>query len=1493
MGDVHPPLYRPDFEHDACGVAALARLDGRASHDLVAKAIAALCNLEHRGAKGAEPDTGDGAGILVQNPDTLWRREGLDLPEPGAYATGIAFSERGPEEALRAIAEGLGPELELIATRTPPRDPSVLGATARRAEPGMVQVFLASTKGLGGEALEIEVWLARRRLEHRYPWLYFPSLSVRTFVYKGMLSAPQVARYWRDLEAEEVASAICVVHSRFSTNTMPSWRLAHPFRMVAHNGEINTIRGNRNWMRARESLLADARLGKRLEEALPIVDPSESDSATFDAVFELLVRGGRSLAHAILMMIPEAWEHNPEMEPRVRDFYRFHASLMEPWDGPAAVVFTDGVQVGAVLDRNGLRPARWWRTDDGLVVLGSEAGIVAVEPSRIVAKGRLEPGRVFLVDTREGAILDDTAVKRQLAAVEPWGAWLAANLVSLEDLPPRTMLIPQHGSIVARQQLFGYTEEEVRRIIAPMAERGEEPVGSMGADTPPAVRSQAHRPLWDYFVQQFAQVTNPPLDAIREELVTSAAGTIGPEGNLLAPTPRSARQIYLPSPILDNDELAKLLYIDEDGDHADLRARAIDILYPVAEGAQGLERALERIQREAEEAIADGAAVLILSDRHASETLAPIPSLLATSAVHHHLVRRRLRTRAGLVVECGDAREVHHFAALIGFGAAAVNPYLVFDTIVDRMRAGLIVGPTPRAAMRNYVKAATKGVIKVMSKMGISTIASYTGSQVFEILGLDADVVERYFPGTPAPVGGAGLERIHDTVAHHHRRAFAVPAQVQAHRELAVGGIYQWRREGEYHLFNPETVFLLQHATREGRIEVFRRYQQLVDEGSRRMATLRGLLEVHEAAEPVPLEEVEPASSIIARFATGAMSYGSISKEAHETLAIAMNRLGARSNSGEGGEDPERAVPDPDGTDRRSRIKQVASGRFGVTSFYLVSADDLQIKIAQGAKPGEGGQLPGEKVYPWIAKTRYATPGVGLISPPPHHDIYSIEDLAQLIYDLKAANPRARVHVKLVSEVGVGTIAAGVAKAHADVILISGGDGGTGAAPLTSIQHAGSPWELGLAEAHQTLLANGLRDRVTLQVDGQLKTARDVIIAALLGAEEFGFATTALVVSGCIMMRVCHQDTCPVGIATQNPELRKRFAGRPEFVEQFFRFLAEEVRGWLARLGARSLEEIIGRADLLRVIEGEEAARLGLEQLTWTPDPWPGQERRRVRPQSDVLAGRLDEQLIEQAAPALERGEGVTLTASVRNTDRTVGTTLGSLLTQRWGEQGLPDDTIVVRLEGVAGQSLGAFLPRGITIELVGEANDYVAKGLSGGRVIVRPPADAGWAADDSIIVGNVALFGATSGECYVRGVAGERFAVRNSGALAVVEGVGDHGCEYMTGGMVVVLGRFGRNFAAGMSGGLAFLYDPDDRSLARVNQALVDVDPVPDEDAERLWMLVVRHANFTGSERARRIVADGERALERFLCIYPRDYKRVRLAAAREAQRDRTPTAS
>ncbi|MHB8190747.1 MAG: glutamate synthase large subunit [Ferrimicrobium sp.] len=1480
----YPPLYQRDLEHDACGIAAVVDKHGRRSHRVIELALGALVNLEHRGAEGAEPDTGDGAGILIQNPDSYWRSVvAQPLPPEGAYLTGVAFFDVGcdVEKILEVVMQIAAEErLVVLATREVPRDNSMIGATARACEPWMLQFFFGTDDGWHGVELERRGFALRRRLEHLQEEFYFSSLSTRTLVLKGMLSAPQVGRYFLDLVDPRCASAIALVHSRFSTNTLPSWRLAQPFRMVAHNGEINTIRGNRNWMRARESLCATSVIDGSLERLFPVITEGASDSASFDEVLELLTLTGRSLPHALMMMIPEAWENNTELSEDLRAFYQFHASLMEPWDGPAAIVCTDGTTVGAVLDRNGLRPARYWITDDDLVILASEVGVVEVDPTHIVSKGRLEPGRIFLVDTAEGRLVDDRMVKAELAAAAPWREWVRSNRLSLDALPPRDMLVPQHGSIVQRQQLFGYTEEEIRRIIAPMVRSGAEPVGSMGSDTSLPSLSQQALPFFDLFSQQFAQVTNPPLDAIREELVTSAGASIGPEGNLLEPTERSVRQIYVPHPIIDNNELAKLVYIDEDGDHKDLRAHVIDILFLVDRGAAGMAEAIEAIRGEAEEAIRGGAAVVVLSDRHADAQRAPIPSLLAVAAVHHHLVRTRLRTRAGLIIECGDAREVHHFATLIGFGAAAVNPYLAFDTIVDLIREGAIDPIAPLVAQRNFVKAATKGVIKTMSKMGISTISSYTGSQNFEATGVNSEVISEYFPGTPAPIDGVGLDEIVESVLVHHRRAYGERREELQFRNLEVGGVYQWRREGEYHLFNPETVFLLQHATRSRRYDVFRRYSHLVDDQARRQATLRGLLTLRLGERPpVPLDEVEPVSEIIKRFATGAMSYGSISQEAHETLAIAMNRIGGRSNSGEGGEDPSRIVPDAAGLDRRSRIKQVASGRFGVTSEYLVSADDIQIKMAQGAKPGEGGQLPGEKVYPWIAATRYATPGVGLISPPPHHDIYSIEDLAQLIYDLKSANPSARVHVKLVSEVGVGTVAAGVAKTYADVILISGGDGGTGAAPLSSLRHAGGPWELGLAEAQQTLLMNGLRDRIVLQVDGQLKTGRDVIVAALLGAEEFGFATAPLVVSGCIMMRVCHLDTCPVGIATQNPELRAKFSGKPEFVETFFEFVAQEVRTYLAELGFRSLEEAVGRSEVLEVLEHADASPAllrSLGKLTTSVEPWEGQSRRSARPQRDLLAGSLNAELVSLCQEAIATGKSVSAGLEIHNTDRAVGATLGYEVTRRHGAAGLAPDTVTLSFSGSAGQSFGAFLPRGVTLELIGDANDYLAKGLSGGRIFVRPPVGVSFDPETTIIAGNVILYGATGGEVFIRGVVGERFAVRNSGAVAVVEGVGDHGCEYMTGGEVVILGPVGRNFAAGMSGGVAFLFDPDETFSPRVNREMVDYEMITEDYVSRIVELLERHYAVTGSNRAAWLLEDPTRIRGGFRSVIPREYRRV-----------------
>jgi glutamate synthase (NADPH/NADH) large chain len=1274
------------------------------------------------------------------------------------------------------------------------------------------------------------------------------------------------------------ASALALVHSRFSTNTFPSWPLAHPFRYIAHNGEINTVKGNRNWMRAREALLASDVIPGDLKRLFPIVTAGGSDSASFDEVLELLHMGGRSLPHAVLMMIPEAWEGHAEMDEARKAFYGFHASLMEPWDGPACVTFTDGSLIGAVLDRNGLRPARYWVTSDGLVVLASEVGVLDIAPERVIRKGRLQPGRMFLVDTDEGRILDDDEIKAELASEHPYGEWLHAGLINLPNLPDREHVTYSHESVLRRQQTFGWTEEELRILVTPMATTGAEAIGSMGTDTPLAVLSTRPRLLFDYFSQLFAQVTNPPLDAIREELVTSLSATIGPEQNLLEPSPASCRQVRVPFPVISNDDLAKVIHINDDGDLPGFATHTVRGLYEVAGGERALRDTIERLRSEVSTAIAEGARVIVLSDRDSSADLAPIPSLLLTAAIHHHLIREKTRTQVGMLVEAGDVREVHHVALLLGYGAAAVNPYLAFEGIEDLILRGQLAGVDRAQAVANYTKAMGKGVLKVMSKMGISTVASYTGAQVFEVVGLAHNLVEDYFTGTTSRLGGVGLDVIHREVATRHARAYRVDPAARAHRSLEVGGEYQWRREGEPHLFDPETVFTLQHATRTRQFEVFKEYTRRVDEQAERLMTLRGLFRFKDDQRPaVDIDEVEPVSEIVKRFGTGAMSYGSISAEAHETLAIAMNRIGGKSNTGEGGEDPDR-LHDPE---RRSAVKQVASGRFGVTSDYLVNADDIQIKMAQGAKPGEGGQLPAHKVYPWIAKTRHSTPGVGLISPPPHHDIYSIEDLAQLIHDLKNANPRARVHVKLVAEVGVGTVAAGVAKAHADVVLISGHDGGTGASPLTSLKHAGGPWELGLAETQQTLLLNGLRDRIVVQTDGQLKTGRDVMIAALLGAEEFGFATAPLVVSGCVMMRVCHLDTCPVGIATQNPELRKRFTGKPEFVVNFFEFVAEEVRELLAQLGFRTLDEAIGQAQLLdveRAVDHWKASGLDLAPLLHVPALAENASRRQTAKQDHGLERALDNTLIALSEGALDDARPVRLELPIRNVNRTVGTMLGSEVTRRYGEAGLPDGTIDVTLTGSAGQSLGAFLPSGISLRLEGDANDYVGKGLSGGRVVVRPHRDAGATGDGDVIAGNVLLYGATSGELFVRGVVGERFAVRNSGALGVVEGVGDHGCEYMTGGRVVVLGRTGRNFAAGMSGGVAYVLD---LALQRVNREMVDLESLDADDDAFLRDTVARHAAHTGSTVATSLLADWDRASARFTKVMPRDYKKVLEAKA------------
>ncbi len=1472
-------LYDPADERDACGVAMVADIQGRRSHGIVVDALTALANLEHRGAAGAEPTSGDGAGILLQLPDEFLRAVvEFDLPERGQYAAGIAFlpfeaeERKAAQEQIERIA--IEENLELLGWREVPVDPEKanVGPTAMSVAPHFAMLFVKGTRNEAGIGLDQLAFCLRKRVEHEGS-VYFPSLSARTIVYKGMLTTEQLPAFFPDLHDERLYTAIALVHSRFSTNTFPSWPLAHPFRFVAHNGEINTVRGNRNRMRAREALLESDLIPGDLARLFPICDPEGSDSASFDEVLELLHLGGRSLPHAVLMMIPEAWENHATMDPKRRAFYQFHASLMEPWDGPACVTFTDGELVGAVLDRNGLRPARWWQTADGRVVLASETGVLDVPSDQVVAKGRLQPGRMFLVDTKQGRIVDDEEFKSTLASELPYDEWLHAGLLDLADLSDREHVVQSHESVVRRQLTFGYTEEELRILLTPMSIMGMEPLASMGTDTPVAALSQRSRLLYDYFVQNFAQVTNPPLDAIREEIVTSVSRVMGPEQNLLDPGPVSCRHVTLDYPVIDNDELAKLIHINDDGDLPGFACTVLSGLYEVDGGGEALTEAIERVRREASEAIANGARTLVLSDRDSDHRMAPIPSLLLVSSVHHHLVRTKERLRVALVVESGDCREVHHVAALLSYGAAAVNPYLAFETIEDLISQGAISGVPAHKAIRNYVKALVKGVLKIMSKMGISTVGAYTAAQVFEAVGLSNELLDEYFSGTQSKLGGVAMDVLAEEVAVRHRRAHPENPTDRVHRRLEVGGEYSYRREGELHLFTPETVFLLQHATKTRKEDVFRQYTAEVERISRQGGTLRGLFGFRtEGRTPIPIDEVEPVSSIVKRFNTGAMSYGSISAEAHETLAIAMNRLGGRSNSGEGGEDRERLY-DPE---RRSAVKQVASGRFGVTSEYLVNATDIQIKMAQGAKPGEGGQLPGFKVYPWIARTRHSTPGVGLISPPPHHDIYSIEDLAQLIHDLKNANEQARVHVKLVSSIGVGTVAAGVAKAHADVVLISGYDGGTGASPMNSLKHAGTPWEIGLAETQQTLLLNGLRDRITVQVDGAMRTGRDVVVAALLGAEEFGFATAPLIVAGCVMMRVCHLDTCPVGVATQNPDLRARYTGQADHVVNFFEFIAQEARELLAELGFRTIDEAVGHAELLDkndAIEHWKTEGLNLEPVFEVPEtPYPT-AKRRVREQDHGLDRALDRTLIQLAEAALEDAHQVNLELPVRNVNRTVGTLLGAEVTRRYGGEGLEDDTIHVKLTGSAGQSLGAFLPRGITLEMVGDANDYVGKGLSGGRIIVRPHDDAPFRAELQVIAGNVIGYGATSGEIYLRGRVGERFCVRNSGATLVAEGVGDHAFEYMTGGRAVVLGPTGRNVAAGMSGGIAYVLDLDPLS---VNQEMVNLQRLTAEDLRWLKDAITKHHKLTGSAVAASLLGDWTRRAGAFTKVMPGDFQRV-----------------
>jgi glutamate synthase (NADPH/NADH) large chain len=1481
-------LYNPAQEHDACGVAMVATLNKIPTHEIVAKALTALRNMEHRGASGAEPDSGDGAGILIRIPDAYFQAVvDFKLPAANAYATGIAFVAQGADvkSDIAKIAEQEG--LVVLGWREVPINSSSLGRTALSVMPDFQQLFVAGKNGETGIALDRLAFCLRKRAEHALD-LYFPSLSSQTIVYKGMLTTGQLEEFFPELSDERVVSPLALVHSRFSTNTFPSWPLAHPYRFIAHNGEINTVKGNRNWMRARESLLASDVIPGDLKRLFPIVEMSGSDSASFDEVLELLYLGGRSLPHAVLMMIPEAWENHASMPQNRRDFYAFHASMMEPWDGPACVTFTDGHQVGAVLDRNGLRPSRYWVTKDGLVVLASEVGVLDIPAENIERKGRLQPGKMFLVDIEAGRIIEDGEIKDGLANAAPYKEWLHAGMVKLSDLPSREHIVYPHSSVVRRQRAFGYTEEELRILVTPMAKSGMEALGSMGTDTPIAALSEKPRLIFDYFSQLFAQVTNPPLDAIREELVTSLGTSMGPEHNLLDPGPSSCRQISLAFPVIDNDELAKIIHVNADGDYPGLSAHVIRGLFSIADGGDSLRDRLNEIKAEVSQAINDGARIIVLSDRDGDAENAPIPSLLLTSAVHHHLIREKTRTKVGLVVEAGDVREVHHVALLIGYGAACVNPYLAMESAEDLVLQGVISGITPEKAVKNLIKSLGKGVLKVMSKMGISTIASYTGAQVFEAIGLSQEVVDEYFVGTTSRLGGVSLDIIaQETIARHHV-AYPPGGEVPGTKRLPIGGEYQWRREGEPHLFDPQTVFTLQHSTRNKRYDIFKRYTDRVNEQSTRLMTLRGLFQFKDGVNPpIPIEEVESISEIIKRFSTGAMSYGSVSAEVHETLAIAMNRLGGKSNTGEGGEEPERYLPMANGDSKRSAIKQVASGRFGVNSNYLVNSDDIQIKIAQGAKPGEGGQLPGNKVYPWIAKARYSTPGVGLISPPPHHDIYSIEDLAQLIHDLKNANKNARVHVKLVAEVGVGTVAAGVSKAHADVVLISGHDGGTGASPLTSLKHAGAPWELGLAETQQTLLLNGLRDRIVVQTDGQLKTGRDVVIAALLGAEEFGFATAPLVVSGCIMMRVCHLDTCPVGVATQNPELRKNFTGKPEFVETFFEYIAEEVREILAQLGFRTLLEAVGHVEFLdtrKAVDHWKAAGLNLEPLLVRPDV--DSPLHSTIKQDHGLDAALDNTLIELSKAALQKSEAVKIDLPVRNVNRTVGTMLGAEITRKFGAEGLPEGTIDVTLHGSAGQSLGAFIPKGLTLRLYGDSNDYVGKGISGGRIVVRPDEKASFTSHENVIAGNVIGYGATAGEIFIRGVVGERFCVRNSGALAIVEGIGDHGCEYMTGGTVVVLGRTGRNFAAGMSGGRAFVLDLDS---ANVNTDMVDVLAVPEDQKEILKAHISSYYAETGSEIASMLLKDWQKSIGKISLIMPRDYARV-LAAMERAVREGLP---
>jgi len=1490
-------LYDPRYEHDACGVAMVARLDNRPDHGVIERALTALENLEHRGAEGADIRTGDGAGILTQLPDAFFRAVlDVELPPRGSYGVAVCFLPQEPtqREKIEQLLE-LNVRIEgqqVLAWRDVPVDDAHVGDTANQSRPYIKQLFIGAGADHAGDqdAFERKLYVIRRIVELAAgPDFYAPSFSSRTCVYKGMLISRQLKGFYPDLADERFASALALVHSRFSTNTFPSWDLAHPFRVIAHNGEINTLMGNANWMRARESQLASELFGLDLQKALPVVRPGGSDSATFDNVLELLMLAGRSLPHAIMMMIPEAYADRDDLPDHLKGFYAFHACLMEPWDGPASVCFTNGTVVGATLDRNGLRPGRWLQTDDGYVMLGSETGMLPVAPEHVVRLGRLAPGKLFLVDLEAGRIVADEEVKEQVATAQPYARWFDENVVRFDDLAPRDARALDQP-LRNLQLAFGYSQEDLKYLMTPMARAGEEPIGSMGNDMALAVLSDQRPPLFSYFKQLFAQVTNPPIDPIRESLVMSLATTVGAKRNLLEESPEHSRQLVMRQPILRNGELETLRTLE----HAWFRAHTIDITWPAQDGAEGLQRRLADICDEAHDAVAAGVNVLILSDRAVSARRVAVPSLLAVAAVHHHLVRAGTRLRTGLVLESGEPREVHHFATLLGYGASAINPYVAFETVRALVAEDRVDGvESADEAVDKLVKAIGKGLLKTISKMGISTVQSYTGAQIFEAVGLERSLVDKHFAGTASRIGGVGLEVLAQEAIDRHQRGYAIPT-VSERELLPVGGVYYWRRDGEHHMWNPETVATLQHAVRgqggDPR-EKYEEYARMVNEHATRKATLRGLLEFNtEGVTPIPLDEVEPVAEIVKRFATGAMSLGSISTEAHETLAVAMNRIGGRSNTGEGGEDPRRFRADANGDLRRSAIKQVASGRFGVTIHYLVNADQLQIKMAQGAKPGEGGQLPGYKVDAYIGSVRHTTPGVGLISPPPHHDIYSIEDLKQLIYDLRCANPAAQVSVKLVAEVGVGTVAAGVAKANADHVVIAGHDGGTGASPLSSIVSAGVPWEIGLAETQQTLLKNDLRKRIVVQTDGQLKTGRDVVIAALLGADECGFATAPLIASGCVMMRACHLNTCPVGIATQDPVLRKRFTGKPEHVVNFFFFVAEEARKIMASLGIARWEDLVGRVDLLKAdaaIEHWKARGVDLTHVLTFPSDVPADApRHRTQPPPPVLDDALDHGLLEQAKPAIEGGEtGIVIESPIRNVHRCVGGMLSSRIATLHGAQGLPDGAIDVRFVGSAGQTFGGWLAPGLTFTLHGDANDYTAKGLSGGTVVVTPPLGATFTPEENVIVGNTVLYGATSGKAFFRGLAGERFAVRNSGASAVIEGVGDHGCEYMTGGRVVVLGPTGRNFAAGMSGGLAYVYDPDDRFRTRINPAMLDqIEALDDDDAAELHDLVAEHVARTGSTVGARVIDEWETERQCFVKVFPTDYKRVLREAAEAA---------